>query len=299
MKAVISRTVLVILALFLLTASLHAADASLDDAKTLYAAASFEQSLAVLAEMDVAASKSPDVLEYKALCLLALGRVDEAQSVVDALVSTTPTFLPADDDVPPRFVAVLNDTRRRLLPAITKRLFSDARDQFHNNNQDAAKEQFQQVLRLTDDEVWRESNDATDLRTLASAFLELVNSPSNVRAAVPSRGVDTVPTPESPSRVAAAAPPRTELRPPVVIEQSLPKWRPTDAVTAQRHFTGAVRVRIGKDGHVINAAIAVETDPEYDKQLLQAARSWRYIPGRRNGEPIEMEKLVTFSLRMF
>ena len=44
-----------------------------------------------------------------------------------------------------------------------------------------------------------------------------------------------------------------------------------DALMAQRRFTGAVRVRIGKDGHVIDAAIAVATDPDYDKQLLEAA----------------------------
>jgi TonB family protein len=93
--------------------------------------------------------------------------------------------------------------------------------------------------------------------------------------------------------------PKTELQPPIPIEQSMPKWRPTDAVMAQRRFSGAVRVRIGKDGHVIDAAIAVATDPDYDKQLLEVARSWRYIPGQRNGEPIEMEKLVTFSLRIY
>jgi TonB family protein len=301
MRVVLYRTLQAVVAVLLLTASSNAAEGSLDDAKKLYAAASFENSLATLAQIDVAASKSPEVLEYKALCLLALGRVAEAQSVVDTLVSTAPTFVPADDDGPPRFVAVLNDTRRRLLPEITKRLFKDARDQFQARNQGVAKEQFEQVLRLTDDGVWRETDDAGDLRTLASGFLELLNSAPRIGDQSPSRAVDPVPTAAGSSPKVAGpvvARSKTELRPPVAIEQSMPKWRPTDAVMAQRRFTGAVRVRIGKDGHVIDAVIAVATDPDYDKQLLEVARSWRYIPGQRNGEPIEMEKLVTFSLRI-
>jgi tetratricopeptide (TPR) repeat protein len=303
MKIVLYRAVSAVVAVVVLAASSNAAEGSLDDAKKLYAAASFENALAVLAQIDADASKAPDVLEYKALCLLALGRFEEAQSVVDTLVSTAPTFVPADDDVPPRFIAVLNDIRRRLLPEITKRLFNDARDQFHKKNQSMAKEQFEQVLRLTDDGVWRDSNDAEDLRTLASAFLELVNSAQRPDDPIPSRAADSVPASATSSETVGAAPvvarSHTELQPPIAIEQSMPKWRPTDAVTALRHFTGAVRIRIGKDGHVVGAAIEVATDPDYDKQLLEAARSWRYVPGRRNGEPIEMDKLVTFHLKTF
>jgi len=302
MKVVLYRAVQAAVAWLLLTAASNAAEGSLDDAKKLYAAASFENSLAMLAQIDVAASKSPEVLQYKALCLLALGQAAEAQSVVETLVSTAPTFVPADDDVSPRFITVLTDTRRRLLPEISKKLFNNARDQFHAKNQSVAVEQFEQVLRLTDDKVWRDSSDATDLRTLASGFLELMNSAPTARDQMPSRTVDSVPASASPSTVAAAPAivrAKTELQPPIAIEQSMPKWRPTDALAAQRRFTGAVRVRIGKDGHVVNAAIEVATDPAYDKQLLEATRSWRYIPGQRNGEPIEMEKLVTFSLRIY
>jgi TonB family protein len=59
-----------------------------------------------------------------------------------------------------------------------------------------------------------------------------------------------------------------------------------------------VNVRIGKDGQVVSATIQVATDPQYDKQLLSAARSWRYRPAMRNGEPIESDKIVTYSLRL-
>jgi TonB family protein len=88
------------------------------------------------------------------------------------------------------------------------------------------------------------------------------------------------------------------MLPAIAIEQTFPSWRPTDAVTALRRFTGAVNIRIGKDGQVVSATIEVATDPDYDKQLLVAARSWRYKPAMRNGEPIESDKLVTYSLRL-
>jgi TonB family protein len=272
--------------------------ASLDDAKTLYAAASFESALAVLGQLDAEAGTRADAFEYTALCLIALGRSAEAQTIVDALVAGTPTFLPTGEEVSPRFMALLNDARRRLLPEIAKQLFNDAREQFRAKNNQAAREGFEQVLRLVDDASWGDSSDGEDLRTLASGFIELVAS-SDAAIVLPARVAE--PTPAVESVVAPPAAParqRIELQSPVPIEQVMPKWRPTDTVTAQRHFTGAVRVRIGTNGRVVHAAIEVPTDPAYDRTLLDAAKSWRYMPARRNGEPIEMDKLVIFSLRM-
>lgn len=299
MSAARRRSVVTVVALLAFAPPVVGAEVSLDDAKKLYEAASFESALTVLGELDAEAGTSRDAFQYRALCLVALGRSSEAQSVVDALVAQAPTFVPTGDDISPRFVALVNDARRRLLPDITKRLFNDAREQFRAKNQIAAREQFEQVLRLTDDGSWAETNEAENLRTIASGFLELVNatataesrsSPPEPRTLPPATAIG-VPTPPSPRRV--------DLQPPVAIEQTMPKWRPIDAVTAQRHFTGAVRVRIGTDGRVTSADIEVATDPVYDKQLLEAVKSWRYKPGHRNGELIEMEKLVTYSLRVY
>jgi TonB family protein len=284
MRVARNHVITLAIALMVFASRAVAVEGSLDEAKKLYAAASFESALALIEELDGKDRTSQDVLEYKALCLIALGRSGEAQVVIDALVSEAPAFLPTGEDISPRFVALLNDARRRLLPEITKRLFNAGREQFRAKNNTAAREQFDEVMRLADDKVWSDSGEATDLRTLASGFLELVDAspPAPVTIAAP----------------VASARQRVELQPPVPIEQVLPQWRPADALTALRRFTGAVRVRIGKDGHVVNAAIEVATDPDYDKQLLEAARSWRYTPGRRNGEAIEMEKLVTFLLRL-
>jgi TonB family protein len=301
MRITFARTVAGAMALVLLTISQSAAEGSLDEAKTLYAEASFENALAVLGRLDAASSKSPDVLEYTALCLVALGRAEDARSVVDTLVSTSPAFVPTGEDVSPRFMTLLNESRRRLLSGSAKRLFNDARDQFHMRNYGLAKDQFEQVLRLADDGVWRESSDAADLRTLASGFVELVNTMTESTDAKRPRPGEAASVPTTPSQIIAVLPPArstTELRQPVPVQQPMPKWRPTDAVTASRHFTGAVRIRIGTDGHVISATIEVPTDPNYDMQLLEAARTWVYRPATRNGEPIEVDKLVTYNLRM-
>ena len=62
-----------------------AADDPLTQAKTLYADASFEEALGTLDRMTGAAASTPEVLTYRALCLLALGRVPEAQAVAETM----------------------------------------------------------------------------------------------------------------------------------------------------------------------------------------------------------------------
>jgi TonB family protein len=233
----------------------------------------------------------------------------EAQVEVDGLVSTFPAFVPAKEDVSPRFLTLFSDSRGRLLPDLTRKQFAAAREEFRAKNLGAAKEHFQAVLDLADDPSWRQNSDAEDLRTLAAAFLELASA-APTTASEPSVSSEPSET-ARPSGSAAASPPAdptpapvpivrqtTEILPAIAIDQTLPSWRPTDAVTALRRFTGALSVRIGKDGHVVDAAIQQATDPEYDKQLLLAARSWRYKPAIRNGEPIESDKVVTYSLRL-
>src|SRR5436190_1652880 len=283
MRMVRTPIVFAVMALGLLGARVIAAEGTLDDAKKLYAAASFESALVVLEEVNRGDDATQrDVLEYRALCLIALGRVGEAQAAVDALVAKSPAFLPTGDDISPRFVALLNDSRSRLLPDITKRLFNTAREQFRARNNSVAREQFEEVVRFADDEAWAGSSEAVDFRTLASGFLELMDASVNANDATPPVGTAAVAAAAEPSggsTPAVLTRQRTELQPPVQIAQVLPKWRPTDAVMAQRRFTGAVRVRIGKDGRVVSAAMEVATDPEYDKQLLEATGSWRYMPG--------------------
>jgi hypothetical protein len=269
-----------------LAGSARAADETLADAKALYAAASFEDALAALGRLDALGSATPDALQYKALCLLALGRAAEAQTITASLISGTPAYVPPDKDLSPKFVALFTETRRQLLPSITKRLFADARDQFHAKNQEKALEEFEMVLALAADPLWKDLPEAADLRTLAAGFVDLAGT---ARPAAPS--------PDVPKTVAVADVKSPVQTPPIPIRQELPRWVPPDLASSHREYNGAVKIVIGADGHVSNVTIQASTHPVYDALILQVARSWLYTPATRDGKPVEVEKVLTVQLK--
>lgn len=295
-----SRIALLVVVASISTASIaRAADEPLEDAKALFAAASFDGALAALDRLDSANGGRPEALEYKALCLLALGRSADAQKITETLVTTVPTFAPADADLSPRFVELLTETRRRMVPVIARKLFADAREQYRAKNHADAQRTFEQVVTLASDGVWRETADADDLRTLASGFLDLLDgAPAAAKAAPAAAAQPVAPTviPPAAAPVATAAA-LGQVEAPVPIRQAMPQWVAPDRVSALRTFHGAIKVRIGADGHVVDVAMATATHPDYDTMLLQAARTWVYKPATRNGQPIEVEKVVEFYLR--
>jgi TonB family protein len=295
-----SRIALLVVVASISTASIaRAADEPLADAKALFAAASFDGALAALDRLDSANGGRPEALEYKALCLLALGRSADAQTITETLVTTVPTFAPADADLSPRFVELLTETRRRMVPVIARKLFADAREQYRAKNHADAQRTFEQVVTLASDGVWRETADADDLRTLASGFLDLLDGAPGAAKAAPAAAAQPVtPTviPPAAAPVATAAA-LGQVEAPVPIRQAMPQWVAPDRVSALRTFHGAIKVRIGADGHVVDVAMATATHPDYDTMLLQAARTWVYKPATRNGQPIEVEKVVDFYLR--
>ena len=294
-----SRILLLTVAASISLASIaRAADEPLSDAKALFAAASFDGALAALERLDAANAAQPEALEYKALCLLALGRPADAQKITDTLVTTIPTFAPAEADLSPRFVELLTDTRRRIVPTIARQLFGNARDEYRAKHTADARRTFQEVMTLADDRVWRETAEAEDLRTLAAGFLDLLDGAA---APAPKTAAAVPPQPAAQAVVPAATPAATiatpGLEPPVPLSQAMPKWIAPDRVSTLRTFHGAIKVRIGTDGHVVDASITTPTHPDYDKLLLEAARSWVYKPATRNGQPVEVDKIVEFYLR--
>jgi tetratricopeptide (TPR) repeat protein len=288
------------------TASIgFAADEPLSDAKALFAAASFDSALAALERLDAANAAQPEALEYKALCLLALGRPADAQKITETLVTTVPTFAPAEGDLSPRFFELLAETRRRIVPTVARRLFADAREQFRAKKTADAQRAFEEVMTLAGDRMWRETAEAEDLRTLASGFLDLLagaSAPAPAPASAPVPKAAAEPPPAAPAVVPPSSPAATatalaQVEAPVPIRQTMPKWVAPDRVSAMRTFHGAVKLRIGADGHVVDASMGTPTHPDYDKLLLDVARTWLYKPAMRNGQPVEVEKVVDFYLR--
>lgn len=283
------------LALAFTSSRAHAADESLTEAKALFAAASFDGALAALEHLDAEVAAQPETLEYKALCLLALGRAAEAQKVTEALVTATPTFMPADRDLSPRFLELLAETRRKIVPAVARRLFADARDEFRAKQTSTAQRLFQQVVTLATDPVWRESAEAEDLRTLASGFLDLLDSTKAGDAAVQPKATAAAAAVAATPAPAVSPVALGDMQAPVAISQPMPQWKPGATTVGTYH--GAIKVLIGADGRVTQASMSKASHPVYDQLLIDAARNWLYKPALRNGQPVPAEKIVDFYLR--
>src|SRR5688572_10948610 len=73
-------------------------------ARSLYAVAAYEDALEKLSRI-TSESVRDQVDTYKALCLLALGRMRESEKVIEQLLSRNPQYFPDEKDVSPRLVA--------------------------------------------------------------------------------------------------------------------------------------------------------------------------------------------------
>ena len=74
-------------------------------AKALYTSAAYDEALALL--NDVSAASPAEAIEanqYRAFCLLALGRADDARKVIQEIVEANPAFQPADAQMSPRLL---------------------------------------------------------------------------------------------------------------------------------------------------------------------------------------------------
>jgi TonB family protein len=270
----------------------------LTKAKALYDAAAYEEALTVLA-----AESLPEAQQYRALCMLALGRAEDATGAVELLVSSTPTFEPSAEDVSPRFVTLVTEAKKKLLPGIARKTFNEAREQFKTGDREAALKKFDLVVTLTSSPEFKDSTDAEDLRTLASGFIELANATASLAAhadartsaPAPTDTLTTVPIAEAPTPAETVATQPAEVIQPVVIRQTIPPV--PSGISGLGSPTASVRVEIGADGKVVNATMQQPSHPLYDRQVLQAAREWLYSPALLNGRPVPSEKVITIQLR--
>lgn len=151
-------------------------------AKALYADASYDEALTVLKNSDAA-----EAHQYRALCLIALGRTQEAERALEALINVAPTYAIDDADLPPRMVTMYTQTRRRIIPSVVKRMFTDARADFQAKNMAGARDKFEQVMTLTQDPAMANSAEAVDLQLLVASYIDIVknSAPAPVQANAP------------------------------------------------------------------------------------------------------------------
>jgi len=283
----------------------RAAD-SLADARDLYAAAEYEDALALLNKLQPGehpAEERRAIEQYRAYCLLALGRSADAEQAIAAVVDATPLYKPSGSDVSPRVRSAFSDVRRRVLPSIIQEKYAAAKVAFDHKDFPVAAAAFTEVVEtMADPDVADVVKQAplSDLRVLAIGFRDLsvtdaVPPPVPIRETAPPAPAAVV----TPAPTAAVAPPRiyvatdTTVMPPAPIRQALPPF-PSQLAVANR---GVLEVIINENGAVENVAMRESVNPRYDAQLLAAAKTWQYRPALLNGKPVKYRKMVQIDVK--
>jgi TonB family protein len=289
-------------AVVLMTAASAFAQDSLASARDLYASAAYEDALAVLNRLHTTDQRPADgriIEQYRAFCLLALGRGTEAEHAIEAVVSAEPTYHPSNADVSPRVRTAFSDVRRRMLPSIIQQSYAEAKAAFDRREFAAAADKFGKVLdALADPDVGAAAKQPplSDLHTLAVGFHDLA-----VQASAPPPPVPT-PAPAAPVQtpVSSAPAPKkiytivdTEVVPPTTINQSMPMY-PTRPVPPGK---GTLEIVIDESGMVESALIRASVNSLYDMLAVQATRAWRYKPATVNGVPVKFRKDIVITLK--
>ena len=183
------RTLFIVF-VFLSTPWLAAAAAGqtdLTEARTQYEEAAYEDALTTLTKASASTPADRVQLEqYRALCLIALGRLVEAERAVASMVDADPTYVPPSTVASPRVLSMVADIRRKELPGVSRRILDSGRASFEAKNTAQAQRQFDLLLKLLDDPAMEGRPEREDLRALAKGYSTLlVAAPPPVRPPPP------------------------------------------------------------------------------------------------------------------
>jgi len=273
---------------------------SLALARDLYGAAEYERALGILDHLRTSTAPAPApgsdvtaVEQYRALCLLALGRSADAEQAIAALVLADPTFVPSDSAMSPRSRATFREIRTRTLPAAVQRQYDTAKAAFDRREFAAAAVGFSGVLRTMSDPDLAQASTGpplSDIKTLSLGFRDLSTSASLPPPSAPATAPPTIPQP---------APPRIfsgddgDVAAPVAERQTLPEF--PAQLTVSRN--GVLELVIDERGAVESAVMRVSMNPRYDRLVLEAARSWRYSPATHGGVPVKYRKSMQIAVK--
>jgi tetratricopeptide (TPR) repeat protein len=272
---------------------------ALVQAKALYTAAAYDEALAILSQLD--GDKSPGSIEakqYRAFCLLALGRADDAKNVIQQIVEANPSFQPSEAQVSPRLLDAFRDVRRKVLPAIVRQSYAEAKTAFERKDFEVAGRGFTGVIALLDDGDTKGAGDLQDLRILSNGFLELIatlpKAESRPAAEANPPPAVTIPAVPAPDPVTIFDVGNADVLPPVAISQTVPPWHPAkrDAEASD----GTMILVVDEHGDVRSISMQGIADPAYAALLRRAAARWKYQPATRNGVPVKYRRLVAIHL---
>ncbi len=298
-----------LVAVILLTmAPAAAAQGSFAQALDLYAAAAYDDALAILNGLHAPELRPEDgraIDQYRALCLLALGRTDEATRAIRTVVAAAPSYHPSETDVSPSVRTAFRNVRQVMLPVIIQQKYEEAKAAFDRRNMAAASEGFTLVIELLGDSDLgpaASQSPLSQLRSLAIGFRDLTAAAAPPAAAP----VAARPSAPPPAALAAAAPaPSVRLAapriynwrdenvvPPVALRQTMPVL---GDVFVQRQ--GIVEIIINEAGLVESATMRLPVNAVYDGLVLSATKSWRYKPATVDGVAVKVRATLPLDLK--
>jgi hypothetical protein len=263
----------------------------LSEARELYASARYDEALAMLNSLrpdEAALPERKSIAQYRSLCLLALGREDEAEEAIAVVVTADPLFQPSETEAAPRVRTAFREVRERLLPEIAAERYASAKSAFDRKDHVQAEQRFRDLLVLLDDPQMR--GRLADLRVLANGFLELsaaATAQPEPEAKPEPVGPPPPPVPD-PDRVYIAE--DGDVQTPITIRQDMPSI--PSAIRHQIRDRGLLEIVIDESGRVTFMTLRIGMHPQYDPMVLGAARDWRYRPATVNGIPVKFRKLI-------
>jgi hypothetical protein len=292
------KTLIFLIALLLVPVRVWAQD-TVAAARDLYASAAYDEALVVLNRLNVSARPPSDRLEvnqYRAFCLVALRRTEEAEKAIEAVVTDEPLYHPSAASASPRLISAFATVRQRVLPSLVQTRYAHAKAAFDRQDYTASAAEFDQVLQMINDIDLRDASakpPLSDVRTLAAGFRDL-----SVRARVPEPVAVAAAAVAAPPALPAAVPNRIytmgdpAVSNPVIVRQQLPPFPPRTPPTGQ----GVLEVVINEQGLVESATMRSAVNPLYDPLVLAAAKGWRYKPATVSGTPVKFRKFVSISV---
>jgi tetratricopeptide (TPR) repeat protein len=293
----------VVAALGLLTLAAVPARAEQDTvaaARDLYASAAYEEALAVLNRLPGTprpVEEARAIEQYRAFCLLALGRTNEAERAIETVVAAEPMYRPTTD-LSPRVRAAFSDVRRRVLPAIIQQKYAEAKGLYDRKDYTAAVTAFTKVLEAMSDPdaaTAVSQPPLSDLRTLAVGFKDLATTaatpPPLPSAPPPVTQIQTIPPTPKPPKIYTSS--DADVIPPVAVRQDLPAY-PGQVLIARQ---GLIEVLIDETGVVESVIMRVGVSNVYDALAIAAAKNWRYRPATLNGTPVKYRKAVQVTIK--
>ena len=302
------RLTLAVILTLALAGPVYAADAadSLVTARELYAAAAYDDALALLNRLRIGTHAPEDgrsIDQYRAFCLLALGRAADAEQAMAAVVTAEPFYRPDGADVSPRLRSAFSEVRRKVLPSIIQETYAAAKSAFDRKELAAAAAGFGQVLAMmTDPDVEAAASrpPLADLRTLAAGFRDL--SLTTAAPPLPPPPPPVLPVEALGPPAAIALPPGLRIYghedlnvvPPIAIRQALPVFQLQPGVTPP---AGVLEIVVDEHGAVESAKMRHPVSPRWDKQAVEAAKSWRFEPATLDGVPVKYQKRITIAIK--